>query len=152
MRWVQEGSEGYISTATFKPSRHHELDWCYNSRNYPMDVAKCGRCDGDNCPGVKVHHIAKLLKWVDMSGWQIHSWRGELPAHPWRCLCAYICPVGRSHTTGAHDADVEGSVETPTTRWFATVSLSSPQAPRLDSAGTCRTTPKYPAKRRSGVI
>jgi hypothetical protein len=26
---------------------------------------------------------------LDMSAWQIHSWRGEAPAHPWRCLCAW---------------------------------------------------------------
>lgn len=89
MRWVREGSESY-STALSQPSRYHELDWCYNARNYPMDVERCGRCVGDDCPGVKVHHIAKLLKWLDMSAWQIHSWRGEAPAHPWWCLCNTI--------------------------------------------------------------
>lgn len=59
------------------PDSFHSLDRCYNYRGTLQSIEQCGKCEGGICDHrVKVLHIAKLLKWIDMSAWQIHSWRG----------------------------------------------------------------------------
>jgi hypothetical protein len=61
----------------------HSLDKCYNYRGTLLARERCGECQDGKCDNrVKVLHIAKLLKWMDMSAWQIHSWRGMYFARP----------------------------------------------------------------------
>lgn len=56
---------------------YHELSTCYNYRGSLSQQQTCGPRGTE-----KVLHIAKLLKWADMSAWQIHSWRGTCRDHP----------------------------------------------------------------------
>ena len=63
--------------------RYHVLDPCYNYRGRVSEQESCGQCAGQECDDrVKVLHIAKLLKWMDMSTWQVHSWRGTCRTVP----------------------------------------------------------------------
>jgi hypothetical protein len=66
--------------------RYHTLDKCYNYRGSSALRAFCGECHEGTCDArIKVLHIGKLLKWVDMSAWQVHSWRGVRPPRPHAC-------------------------------------------------------------------
>jgi hypothetical protein len=75
--------------------RYHELDRCYNYRGSDEARAFCGECANGKCDArIKILHIAKLIKWVDMSAWQVHSWRGKPSPRLARvCSAVVLCPI-----------------------------------------------------------
>jgi hypothetical protein len=86
--------------------RHHELDRCYNYRGSGEARALCGECGNGKCDArIKILHVAKLIKWVDMSAWQVHSWRGKPSPR-----LARVCSAVRLCTIPADLTRAEGMV------------------------------------------
>lgn len=62
------------------PYSFHEFGLCSNYRGYLRQYQGCG-VSGDEARDSEVLHIAKLVKWVDVSGWIITAWKGECKLH-----------------------------------------------------------------------
>ena len=67
------------------PHSFYGFGLCTNYRGYLKQHNECG-VKGDESKFSEVIHIAKLVKWVDVTGWIINAWKGECrlhTAHKW---------------------------------------------------------------------